>query len=370
MYTVLPTHTAIAGISIAAVGIILSANRWVRLLLNGPMGLAYDRWRRRPIFVVALFLGAISTGIYAYTSGFWPLMLGRVLWGLSWAGIWVGGNAIVFDVTDDHNRGKLVGAYQISFFLGAASGAFLGGSLTDFIGYSQAMKVFAVLSLFGATVVTLFLPETRQSIRKKEIQDPEIEKGTIQARGKQFVPAIALLGVNRFVVPGMLTATFGLFLAQKIGDPINISGRTLGVATVTGVGLGIATVISMISAPASGLLSDRLTNRWKMAALGLLPGILGFILLAIGSPLSISLGVPLIAYTSGSNQGLSTSITGDTDTSSWRLGILFTAGDLASAMGPLLAYALIPVVDIAGLYFLAAGLFGFVFIVAARISLR
>jgi hypothetical protein len=78
----------------------------------------------------------------------------------------------------------------------------------------------------------------------------------------------------------------------------------------------------------------------------------------------------LIAYTSGSNQGLSTSITGDTDTSSWRLGILFTAGDLASAMGPLLAYALIPVVDIAGLYFLAAGLFGFVFIVAARISLR
>ena len=33
-------------------------------LLNGPAGLAYDRWPRRPLFVLALFLGAASTAIY------------------------------------------------------------------------------------------------------------------------------------------------------------------------------------------------------------------------------------------------------------------------------------------------------------------
>ena len=50
LYTVLPTHTAEAGIALTSVGIILSVNRLVRLFLNGPAGLAYDRWPRRRRF--------------------------------------------------------------------------------------------------------------------------------------------------------------------------------------------------------------------------------------------------------------------------------------------------------------------------------
>lgn len=66
-YTVLPTHTADAGITLGSVGIILSANadtkhpRAVRLLLNGPSGLAYDRWPRRWLFLPALFVGDLSS---------------------------------------------------------------------------------------------------------------------------------------------------------------------------------------------------------------------------------------------------------------------------------------------------------------------
>jgi len=58
LYTVLPTHAAEAGIALIQVGIILSANRVVRLFLNAPMGLAYDRSRRRRLFISALFVGA------------------------------------------------------------------------------------------------------------------------------------------------------------------------------------------------------------------------------------------------------------------------------------------------------------------------
>ena len=44
-----------------------------------------------------------------------------------------------------------MGIYQFSFFLGAASGAILGGSLTDRLGFHQALIVGAVL-----TVAVLF----------------------------------------------------------------------------------------------------------------------------------------------------------------------------------------------------------------------
>ena len=161
LYTVLPTHVAEAGVPLATVGILLSANRFIRLVLNVPAGMAYDRWPRRPLFVAALFIGAASTAIYALTQGFWPLFIGRLLWGLAWVGIWVGGNTIILDLSRQDNRGRWVGVYQISFFLGASGGAILGGLLTDWLGYHQAMGFGASLTLLGAIVALLFLPETR-----------------------------------------------------------------------------------------------------------------------------------------------------------------------------------------------------------------
>ncbi|MCJ7535692.1 MAG: hypothetical protein MUO57_09175, partial [Anaerolineales bacterium] len=56
LYTVLPTHASEAGITLAAVGIILSANRIIRLFLNGPAGIAYDRSLRRRLFIPALLI--------------------------------------------------------------------------------------------------------------------------------------------------------------------------------------------------------------------------------------------------------------------------------------------------------------------------
>ena len=56
LYVVLPTHIEDAGVSLAVVGILLSANRFIRLVLNGPIGLLYDKLPRRHLFVPALFL--------------------------------------------------------------------------------------------------------------------------------------------------------------------------------------------------------------------------------------------------------------------------------------------------------------------------
>ncbi|OGO19848.1 MAG: hypothetical protein A2Z14_17810 [Chloroflexi bacterium RBG_16_48_8] len=369
MYTVLPTHTLEAGVTIAAVGILLSANRWVRLALNGPMGIIYDRWNRRPLFLAALFTGAISTAIYGYTNGFWPLLMGRLLWGLSWAGIWVGGNTIILDVTGLDNRGRWMGFYQIAFFLGAASGSVLGGTLTDLIGYHNTMKIHAGLTLLGATIALIFLPETRRVShppgryvsKQEDSPAPSIPPARIQ-----LLSATALHAVNRIVMAGMLTSTFGLYLLEKFGDTVQIGDRSYGVATITGIGLGSATLISMFSAPISGAISDRMKNRWRTASGGLIPGIAGLSLLAIGSPLLIMMGIPLTAVTSGSNQGLATTMVGELGQAGKRgrrLGGLFTVGDLMSAVGPLLAYALIPVIQLKGVYILAASLYASMFLI-------
>ncbi|MCB9418941.1 MAG: MFS transporter [Ardenticatenaceae bacterium] len=367
LYTVLPTHTADAGVVLASVGILLSANRWVRLATNGAVGWLSDRWPRRCVFVPALFLGALSTAIYALRPGFPLFLLGRMLWGIAWSGIWVAGNATIFDIAADGNRGRWVGYYHISFFLGAASGSLLGGLLTDWVGYRGAMGIAASLTLLGAVVALLFLPETRGE-KEKAGADTAVPNPKLSLfQTIELSAAVSLLGINRLVLAGILMSTFGLFLQQLLGDSVLVGRWTIGVATLTGLGLGTTALFNMASAPLVGRLSDRIGNRWRVATGSVTAGMIGFGLLALGLPLAILIGLPLTSFSSGSNQGLSTALVGDLSGDGRRsgrgrsgryLGILFTVGDLGSAIGPPLAYALLPLWGIQGVYWLCVAALG------------
>ncbi|MCJ7702995.1 MAG: hypothetical protein MUO62_15540, partial [Anaerolineales bacterium] len=58
---------------------------------------------------------------------------------------------------------------QLSFFLGASSGALLGGVLTDWMGFHSAMILNSALSFLGTIVALVALPETRDvKIKSKE----------------------------------------------------------------------------------------------------------------------------------------------------------------------------------------------------------
>lgn len=363
LYTVLPTHAAAAGISLASVGIMLSANRWIRLITNGAAGATYDRWPRRWFFIASLFLGALSTAMYALTQGFWPLLIGRLLWGVAWSGIWVGGNTIILDVTVNEDRGRWTGLYQLSFYLGSTLGFPIGGVLTDWLGYHNALLVAAGVTLVGALVASILLPETRPAQTKPEAA-PKVEVWSLRhaalpvefTRGEHrdaLISATLLYTVNRFVVAGMISATLGLLVQQRWGEIRFGSGAPIGVATITGTLLGISTFIAMVSAPVAGHWSDRIQNRWRVVAGGLLPGALGLVLLALGAPLVIILGVVLSAIASGSNQSLATAMLGDLIASERRgraLGWMHTCGDLSSAIAPPLAYALLAWIGLAGIY--------------------
>lgn len=376
MYTVLPTHSMEAGVTLASVGILLSANRFVRLFLNGPAGIAFERWSHRRLFVIALYIGAFSTALYGITTGFWPLLVARLIWGLSWVGIWIGGNTICLSVSNDENRGRLIGFYQVFFFLGVSSGEMLGGFLTDMVGFHSAMIISASLTFVGATIALIMLPETSglQLSPAKTSSAEELNTPRSNPKNRtQLALATTLLGLNRLAIPGLLIPTFALFMRNQLGDTALIAGRTIGITSLTGLALGLSTLISMTSAPIAGGISDRMLNRWRTVMTGLIPGIIGFTLLAIGRPLTILVGVPLIAITGGSNMSLSTALVGDIGAAkhhSRRLGLVFTVGDLMSAVGPPLAYALIPVMGVSNLYLIIVALFSVMFFIAALLGFK
>ena len=355
LYVVLPTHTAEVGIPLASVGILLGVNRAVRLLTNGPVGLAYDRWPRRRLFVPSLFVGALSTALYATTRGFWPLMAGRLLWGLAWSGIWVGGATVVLDVTTGQDRGRFTGLYQIWFFLGAGFGALAGGILTDRVGYTATMWIAAGLTALGGLAAWIWLPETR-GMRQHDAALRSRWVGPKLGANRRLWLAVSLQAANRFVIAGVLMATMGLLVQDRLGS----AGALLGVATLTGLLTAGRTSLSMLAAPVAGAASDRLGSRWRVCAWALAVGTAGMTLAAQSAPAAILAGIALAAAASGGIQTLTTALTGDLVSQEQRgraIGLLHTAGDLGSAIGPPVAYALLPWLTLTGIYGLCAALF-------------
>ena len=355
LYIVLPTHTAEADIPLASVGILLGVNRAVRLLTNGPAGLAYDRWPRRRLFVPSLFVGALSTALYAATRGFWPLMVGRLLWGLAWSGIWVGGATVILDVTTGQDRGRLTGLYQIWFFVGAGFGALAGGVLTDQVGYTTTMWIAAGLTAMGGLAAWIWLPETR-GMRQNDAELRSSWESPKLGANRQLWLAVSLQAANRFVIAGVLMATMGLLVQDRIGS----AGALLGVATLTGLLTAGRTSLSMLAAPIAGTASDRMGSRWRVCAWALAIGAAGMALAAQSAPAAILAGIALAAAASGGIQTLATALTGDLVSQGQRgraIGLLYTAGDLGSAIGPPIAYALLPWLRLTGVYGLCAALF-------------
>ncbi|MHB1319593.1 MAG: MFS transporter [Anaerolineae bacterium] len=376
LYTVLPTHTAEAGIALGGVGILLGVNRAVRLFLNGPVGLAYDRIPRRRLFVPALFVGALSTALYAATQGFWPLFVGRLLWGLAWSGIWVGGATMILEAAALPERGRWTGLYQTWFFVGTTLGALGGGVLTDLLGYTATMWICAALTAAGGLVALVLLPETSaetstetSSARAPAAADPgsgpqppipDLGPGRASGQGRranrELWLAVSLQGVNRFIISGVLSGTLGLLIQDWVGA----SGIAIGVATLTGVVMAGRTVLSMGAAPLAGTLSDRSGSRWTVVAWSLAIGAGGMVLLSLDGPVGIVAGISAVAISGGSLQALATTLTGDAAGHAQRgraIGMLHTAGDFGSAIGPSIAYALLPLIGLRTMYLLCAGLF-------------
>ncbi|HEY65239.1 MAG TPA: MFS transporter [Caldilineae bacterium] len=367
LYTVLPTHTAEAGIALGAVGVVLSVNRFIRLASNGFAGWLYDRLPdRRRLFLGALWLGVFSTVIYALSPGLPLLLLGRLMWGIAWSGIWVGGNAIVLQMAPPSQRGAWVGIYQLWFFLGAALGYLLGGTLTDAVGYRTALGLGAGVSAMGALAAALSLStrhtHNRQadaSLRPREMGGERPLWRGLTSISPAMWAAAAAHGVNRLVVAGVLSATLGLLVQARVGSSWQGGGWSIGVATVTGGLLAGRTAVSLVGAPLAGVLSDRSGRRWGLLAWSLAAGAMGIGLLALPGWPALIIGPLIGAAAGGSIQALATTLIGDLSAGERHgrgLGVLYTLGDLGSAVGPLAAYALLPVAGLPAIYLGCAAL--------------
>ncbi|MCZ6708098.1 MAG: MFS transporter, partial [Chloroflexi bacterium] len=149
LYAVMPSRPDDWGLSIGLVGILLSANRLVRLVSNTLAAHVFTRLGPRIPVGAAMVLAVATTATYGWATPFWVLLLARLTWGLSWSMLRLGAWWTVLDEATDANRGFLMGVYSAVARSGSMVGVVAGGILTDAIGHRWTLTIFAIVTALG-----------------------------------------------------------------------------------------------------------------------------------------------------------------------------------------------------------------------------
>ncbi len=368
LFAVLVTQLEVVGITLAAAGIMLGIHRLIRIPGNPLAGLLFDRWGRRPLFILGMICAVLSTASYGLVRGFWPFLTARLLWGLAWILINVGGLTMVLDISTNANRGRIAGFYNSWMLAGLALGPLVGGFLVDGLGFRTALRLCAGLTALGLAVALFALPETRPARRERphspalSLQAGSVLRATAFLRANPgLLSAAGLYLITQFAGEGLVLSTVSLLLQQHYGAGVPLGALALRTASAAGLLLALRSLLAGLVGPLAGHGSDRRLGRRAVVVGSLLAGIAAFgTLAAADSLLPIVLGIVLSAVSGGAAMATLAACAGDLSPPGRQgavIGVYAMAGDMGSASAPFLAFGLLSVLDLQWVYLLCALLF-------------
>lgn len=360
LYAVLPLEATRLGIPLTLVGVLLSANRLVRLATNGLASTLFEQWGPYRAFLLACVVGLISTALYGLSQGFLLFLAARLLWGTAWSALRQGGYQSVWSGASSH-RGRLTGLLWGIVRLGSAVSVLGGGFLYDRYGFATTILIITLVSALALPVAyTLSWPQQVTPPTDARPQARRWQQWRVDILAALAEPTrrwLVLAGGLQLLLSGVVITTSSLLLAGMAGSEAAINW--LGVATVTGLLQGARWLSDITVGPALGYLSDRM-GQANLAALLVtisLAGIVGLMVLPAGQALFCLLLVLLCDC--GLSVALSAAASGmalRTERPHLFVGVYTTATDLGSALGPLFALSVGQAIGFTTLYLVVGAL--------------
>ena len=334
LYAILPIHFRSLGLIPLQVGILLSANRWIRLLTNHFAEKLSGKIDNSILLLAALITGSVLAAIYGFIPPFWLFLSGRLIWGFSWSLIRQIGIMTSVDLSEADSVGRTIGYYKGITQLGSMAGILLAGILFDVSGFSRTLFIAACISLtavpFGYTgyrMVPVHFKRQSENIKR--------EKRSISP---SFIIQSIIVGC---IGRGVVMSTLGYILVQKLGGNITFKDVVIGVATINGVILASKNIINSILSPLLGNMSDYLGNK-KSITLFFFLGAVSMGLSVITMSLFPLILLLLIFFISDTALQISlSSIAAKKGPESY--ASMATGFDFGAAVGPLLSWALVEV---------------------------
>lgn len=257
LYAVLPLYHEQFGLSLAMVGVLLSLNRWIRLLANSAVAHLGERIGPHALMIAAALGSAVSTTLYGLVDDATIQILARILWGISYASLNLA--TLAYAVSDRANAGKRVGASRAAIGLVQAMSLVGGAWIVLELGPRHVFLIFGALTLvsFAAAIVLPRLPP-----------EPVAKKGF-------KLPVPHRLEIWGFVMGFSGDGVFLLTLAFLMKDSITSVAAVMATAML----LALRWLVEVTTGPIGGWIGDRFGAR-RVSILNAALLVSGFVLIA------------------------------------------------------------------------------------------
>ena len=357
LYGILPLEAKNLGIALPLVGVLLSANRLVRLISNTWASAIFERLGPRTPFVFAAVLSLVTTALYGVGWGFVIFLLARLGWGIAWSALRQGGYQAVWTGSES-SRGRLMGLLWGLIRLGSAFSVVAGGYLRDRCGYWAGIwMVTGVTALAMPVALSIRWPHDADAVLRRLPLDGKNSTlaGWRAALATKVGRQLLFAGFMDRVFEGVVISTTSLFLAGRFGTSELLSGLGIRIGTVAGLLLALRWSSDIVFGPTIGALSDKVgrLRALVMIAFAMLMAVVGVVNLS-GLLLLLCLAAMFVG-----SVGLTTTLSASANTVALQserphifVGVFTTASDAGSALGPLLAFSLGVVLNLNALYML------------------
>jgi DHA1 family multidrug resistance protein-like MFS transporter len=352
VFPVLPTLGTVLGISPFLVGLILSGNRFTRIVANAPAGALVDRFGARKPLIVGLFIEGIATFGYVaalYFPGPAAWFLGaRIVWGIGSALMFATAYTIASDVSKSGSRGTNMGIVRGGMTFGFPAGLVAGGVVSELASVPVAFGLAAGLALMAGVLAYLTVPETHVSGQRTRVKPWEIDTN----------PSVLAVG---FVNASLYFAYFGVLFASLV---LFLEAQTIGIAGLdargsSGALMAVTVLFGSVWMFGGGKASDMLERRMPILVVFLSVFLVGFLVLAsVRGLLGVLAACTLIGTGYGGTSGPMLALLADLtpDNRMGRaMGTMNVLGDLGGGLGPLVSLPLVQVIGFPALYAACAG---------------
>ncbi len=335
IYLLLPLYAASFGVTLPEAGILLAANRLIRIVGYGWVGRFYAAHGPRTACILASVGAIVSTFMYAVASGLWVLLIARLIWGLSFAAMNIANQALPTSVLI--GAAQRVGRARAIVAIGPTASLIGGAVLATAFGPRAVFLVLAVVALL-APIFAFRIPAQSEPAH---LHGPRFEKP-----GPMSIWSFSV----GFTIDGIFI--FGLGLLAAASFPT-------GAVLAAGLAMSLRYATEIMFAPAGGKLGHRFGALRMLIALSLMTAFALLLLASYGAWLWV--GVIAVIVLRAVAAPLSAPVVAETFPGPQRVPALArqaTWRDIGAGTGPLAAGLILPILPPLAIYGGAALLLG------------
>lgn len=231
LYTVLPVSAARLGLNALAVGLVLSLNRWVRLLTNPVAARLYERFPAGALILVALVLGTASTAAYAVPTALAAFLAARLVWGMSWSLLRLG--TLLSAIEGAAGRaGRALGNARGVYGLGYFGGALYAPLAVEAFGWGAAAVGAAALTLLLGIGPALTVADWRREVDVNEREEEAIRRSLVDPR---FIGLFLAAASQYGVFSGIIAVGGGLRIATVFPQGAEVAWVPVAATGIAGL---------------------------------------------------------------------------------------------------------------------------------------